>query len=210
MRLWILSIVAVTFALFLLAGCNQANSPAERQEKEGGIDEPTEKAQREDTPPSAPEGVPEGVPEAASPVEKPTYRDEGYVREAKALPDGTPIPYGITLGTVDQRGGPQMLDALILLPPEYHGNYDSQVVRAVADDVMATFEGGKIDTGAFDVVADVQMQGELGKDYTLKDWAKKADNWGTLTCAFTEDGVFMSGPRAGHWEFTGPEGFVTG
>jgi hypothetical protein len=92
---------------------------------------------------------------------------------------------------VEQRGKVQMLDAWILLSPEHHGDYDPEVVRAVADDVMTTFEGGNIDTGYFDVIADVQMEGKPGKDYTLRDWAKKADGWGTLTTAFTRRRVHV-------------------
>ena len=140
-----------------------------------------------------------------------TYQDHGYVRSAQ-LESGEYVQYGITLGTVESRGQFQMLDAWILLPPEYHGNYDPEVVRAVSDDVMTTFEGGKIDAGNLDLIGDVQMEGELGKDYTLKDWAKKADHWETLTAAFTEDGVFMCGPQAGHWEFIEQQSgeFITG
>ena len=190
-------------------GCGQASSPVEKQEKQAGVEQGKEQAekdaaQRRITGEMAQE-------QEMTAEEPPTYQDQAPVRSAQ-LEDGSYVQYGITLGTVEQRGKVQMLDAWILLPPEHHGDYDPEVVRAVADDVMITFEGGKIDTGYFDVISDVQMEGEPGKDYTLKDWAKKADGWGTLTAAFTEDGVFMSGPQAGQWEFLEQEtgDFITG
>lgn len=131
-----------------------------------------------------------------SPEEKPTYEDEAFAREA-ILPDGSPVQYGITLGTVDSRGGIQALDAWVMLPAKYNGNYDEAVVRAVADDIMATFEGSEIDTASM----------AIATESTTED---KPQAWGNLTFAFTEDGQFMSGPQAGHWEFTGPDGIIGG
>jgi hypothetical protein len=129
-----------------------------------------------------------------------TYHDNTFVRAAE-LGNGEYVKYAITNGVVHKEGVGG-LSAWIVLPSNYHGNYDQEVVKAVAEDVAHTFEGGKFATGGFEVVVESPKAKPISAKDTLKDWTRDADHWGRLTVVFREDGVAMSGPQeVGGWEF---------